>query len=363
MKWVEKVETSLSETAFSENRLKRPENYLSGGYSAGYTTSSLLSITVFNIFLSLTLILLALPVMFCICVVLKFRDPAGPLLYSGTRLGRNMKPFLMFKFRTLPEGSQKIIGGKTLAATDDLVSPFTRFLRDTRLDELPQLFNIFKGDMDFIGPRPVRPEIYETLCQAIPNYELRFLVKPGLIGYAQLFTPHSSPKKIRSRLDNKHIFIRRSLMSDILIISYTILVTLWQVVVSATVLLQDVINSKLLKRYSNKRVLIRVRPKSAFLYVDSLKVEMTVCDQNEDCVRVASSHELAEQQEFNFTLSIKTFRFGRRRRKKAHCWGKRMKTTLISTEPPVYEHVICYAPVSPFNHYLIHQYFLHESIA
>ena len=104
----------------------------------------------------------------------------------------------MYKFRTLPVGAQKKIGSKLLSFRHCKLPFFSKFLRDTRLDELPQLFNIMKGEMDFLGPRPLRPEIYDHMCKGITNYDLRFNVRPGLVGYSQLFTPHSSPKRIRA---------------------------------------------------------------------------------------------------------------------------------------------------------------------
>src|SRR4030042_5740158 len=169
-------------------------NLIKGGYSKlpFFINST------FNSLLSLVLIIFSLPLMVIIALIVKIKD-GGPVLYKGVRLGINKTPFIMYKFRTLSKDADKIIGAELLtaeiASTKKLVTHFGKYLRDTRLDELPQLFNILKGDMDFVGPRPERPEIYENICSHIRNYDRRFAVKPGLIGYAQLFTPPMTPKR------------------------------------------------------------------------------------------------------------------------------------------------------------------------
>jgi lipopolysaccharide/colanic/teichoic acid biosynthesis glycosyltransferase len=92
-----------------------------------------------------------------------------PIIYKGKRLGLNKKIFYMYKFRTLPTGLDKKLGSELFSRTSIKIPFFAKFLRETRLDELPQLFNILKRDMDFLGPRPLRPEIYEKWKGQIPN--------------------------------------------------------------------------------------------------------------------------------------------------------------------------------------------------
>jgi lipopolysaccharide/colanic/teichoic acid biosynthesis glycosyltransferase len=156
---------------------------------------------VLNIAASLTLLLLALPFLILIPILIKLTS-RGAVFYTGTRLGLHKQLFTIYKFRTLRPDAQQIIGASLLQERHKLETPIGAILRDTKLDELPQILNVLKGDMNIVGPRPERPEIYEHLCRQIPGYDARFEIKPGLIGFAQLFTPHGSPKRARSLIDS-----------------------------------------------------------------------------------------------------------------------------------------------------------------
>ncbi|AUC82055.1 sugar transferase [Lacinutrix sp. Bg11-31] len=115
----------------------------------------------------------------------------GPLLYSQERVGKNGKPFKIFKFRSMVTNAEA--GGAVWAQKNDSrVTAFGRFLRTTRLDELPQLINIIKGEMSIIGPRPERPMFVNELAQVIPFYHTRHIVKPGLTGWAQVNARYGS---------------------------------------------------------------------------------------------------------------------------------------------------------------------------
>ena len=228
------------------------------GYLAGPPAKSIF-FNCLSSFAAFFLMVLALPLFILVALVLKIKD-GGPIIYSGVRLGLNKEQFTMFKFRTLPVNAQQIIGGDLLSGKHrTMVSPLTKFLRDTRLDELPQLFNVLKGDMVFIGPRPVRPEVYEERCKHIKNYDRRFQVKPGLIGYSQLFTPHSSPKRLRSLIDNKYLTRKRFFLWDYLIVFYTAAVVIDKILVSGWHYIKEhLIKEKILKLYTNKRALHRI---------------------------------------------------------------------------------------------------------
>ncbi len=154
-----------------------------------------------NSSVSLGLLLVSLPLWLVLAIIIKLQD-RGPIFYRGIRYGKDKKKFYMYKFRTLIPDAEVKIGAQLLNSSMSLETSIGKFLRDTRLDELPQLINILKGDMALIGPRPERPLVYEQMCQDIPDYDLRFTIKPGLIGYSQLFTPHSTSKKFRARIDN-----------------------------------------------------------------------------------------------------------------------------------------------------------------
>jgi lipopolysaccharide/colanic/teichoic acid biosynthesis glycosyltransferase len=114
----------------------------------------------------------------------------GPALYRGLRVGRAGELFVMLKFRTLKEGAETRIGpylGVELAQmTTGELTRMGRVLRDTHLDEVPQLWNVLKGDMSLVGPRPIRPVFFDSLCRDIPQYWQRLVIRPGISGFAQL---------------------------------------------------------------------------------------------------------------------------------------------------------------------------------
>lgn len=129
-------------------------------------------------------LLLTLPLWPLIALAIRL-DSRGPVLYSQTRTGRNGRCFTIYKFRTMRMDAEAD-GARWATANDNRVTRLGRFLRRSRLDELPQLINILRGDMALVGPRPERPEFVHNLAQVLPNYRLRLLVKPGLTGWAQI---------------------------------------------------------------------------------------------------------------------------------------------------------------------------------
>ena len=131
-------------------------------------------------------LLLALsPVMGVVALMVKATSP-GPILYSQERLTEGGRTFTLWKFRSMRVDAEASSGAKLATRADDRVTPVGRFLRQTRLDELPQLFNVLWGDMSLIGPRPERPEIARELVQAIPRFNRRLAAKAGLTGLAQV---------------------------------------------------------------------------------------------------------------------------------------------------------------------------------
>lgn len=138
-----------------------------------------------NMFLALLLLILFSPVMLLIFIMIYFLE-GKPVFYRGKRIGRNGVIFNMYKFRTLYKGAENKIGSRLMKDNEGFITPLGHFLRRFKLDELPQLYNIVKGDMNFIGPRPVRPLMAEEYRRFVPQYEKRFRIKPGLTGLAQL---------------------------------------------------------------------------------------------------------------------------------------------------------------------------------
>jgi sugar transferase (PEP-CTERM system associated) len=135
--------------------------------------------------LALSLSILTLPLIPIVVLLIKLTSP-GPALYRQKRVGFRNRVFHCYKFRTM-RADAEADSGPTWACDDDpRVTLVGRFLRHTRLDEIPQLWNVLRGDMEFVGPRPERPEFVERLSQQIPYYRLRHVVRPGVTGWAQI---------------------------------------------------------------------------------------------------------------------------------------------------------------------------------
>ena len=149
--------------------------------------------------------LLALsPVALLIALITKLTS-RGPVLYRGTRIGRELRPFTIFKFRTLLVDAEQRIGARLLTPADTLYTPIGRFLKKYKLDEIPQLLNVIKGDMNLVGPRPIRPIFLATSMREIPNYRARFGVRPGMTGLAQLRGGYFTDPRDKLRYDMIYI--------------------------------------------------------------------------------------------------------------------------------------------------------------
>jgi len=110
----------------------------------------------------------------------------GPALFYQERLGWNKKPFKLIKFRTMKIDAEKENGPQWAAKNDPRITAIGAFLRKSRLDEIPQLINVLKGEMSFVGNRPIRQHFADMLAQEISYYDLRFMIKPGLTGWSQV---------------------------------------------------------------------------------------------------------------------------------------------------------------------------------
>jgi exopolysaccharide biosynthesis polyprenyl glycosylphosphotransferase len=140
--------------------------------------------SIFDFVLALCVLIISLPFWPIIALIIRIDSP-GKIFYSQIRIGRNGKPFKIVKFRSMFKDAEKS-GPKMTQKNDSRVTKFGKFLRKTRLDELPQLLNIVKGEMSFVGPRAERPEFHQELKEHIPFYQERYLIKPGLSGWAQI---------------------------------------------------------------------------------------------------------------------------------------------------------------------------------
>lgn len=146
----------------------------------------------FDIIASGVALIILSPIILLTAMVIKLYD-GGPAFYRQTRLTRDGKEFKIVKFRSMRVDAEKDgIARLSTGENDDRVTPIGKFVRRYRLDEIPQLWNIFKGDMSVVGPRPERPEIAEQYCQNMPEFNLRLQVKAGLTGYAQVYGKYNT---------------------------------------------------------------------------------------------------------------------------------------------------------------------------
>jgi len=142
-----------------------------------------------DIVLSLVFVILTAPIAAAIAVAL-LATSGRPVLYRGERVGRGGHVFHMFKFRTLkPDAEERLgpyLGEELVRRTEEEYAPLGRRLKATQLDEIPQFWNVLKGDMSLVGPRPIRPRFFEELAHELPAYWQRLVVRPGLTGLAQV---------------------------------------------------------------------------------------------------------------------------------------------------------------------------------
>jgi len=159
---------------------------------------------VIDSFSSLVFFLVVLPLFAVIGLAIKLTS-RGPVLYKQDRIGKDGEPFRIIKFRTMTRDAERATGPVISTSDDDRITLVGRFLRKTRLDELPQLLNIIKGEMSFVGPRPERPVFVEEYSRRIPGYSQRFAVLPGITGLAQIHGNYATIPDIKIKYDLGYI--------------------------------------------------------------------------------------------------------------------------------------------------------------
>ena len=219
--------------AFVERELLRIEiSMLKPGWALfadGFVYSQLRDVMkrVFDLMVAGLIFSAAWPFMLLTAIAVKLESD-GPFLYKQVRVGLNGKEFPIYKFRSMAQDAEKDGQAVWAKKNDSRVTRVGAFIRNTRLDELPQLYNVLVGDMSFVGPRPERPQFVEELKDKIPFYDARHRVKPGLMGWAQLKYPYgASVDDARNKLKYDLYYVKNhSFFIDILIVIQTVEVIL-----------------------------------------------------------------------------------------------------------------------------------------
>lgn len=220
---------------FWENQLRRvdidqlttvPQDFAAAAAAGGRVQNAIRRVT--DILLSIGLLLFTLPLMLVTALAIRLDSP-GPVFYRQERVGLHGRLFTLCKFRSMRTDAEAK-GPVWAAQKDNRVTRVGAFIRRTRIDELPQLMNVLRGEMSFIGPRPERPHFVDQLAAQIPFYRERAHVKPGLTGWAQVNYPYgASVEDARMKLSYDLYYLKRcSLFLDVLILFATVRVILFQ---------------------------------------------------------------------------------------------------------------------------------------
>lgn len=332
---------------------------------------------------ALLLIALCSPLFLVLAGVVYLAD-RRPILYVGARLGRFKKPFQMFKFRSLVQEAETQIGGnilnKRMATEMQLEHRYGRFLRDTRLDELPQLFNVLRGDMDFVGPRPIRPEVYEKHGKQVKNFDTRFRVRPGLLGPSQVFTAHVAPPRLRAHIDNRFVRRKTSAWSDLGFVLYVFSVLTRNLFVHV---MRYTLHAYCTRRagggFWDRRRSARVHQDGTSMQICSVLARdfktyiahsqsewqgpYRVVDISNEAMLIECKRPIIEQA-LDMRLVKNVALRGHIPRQRV-CYVRGQVKFLKQGEhfADRYYYVIEYEAISPLNHYKLHQYFLDESLA
>lgn len=198
-------------------------------FSGGFNATPV-SKRIFDLGIATLVFLLTWPFMLLVALAIRIESGRGqPILYRQERVGAYGKPFWLLKFRSMRTDAESDGRARWASENDDRVTRVGRFIRKVRLDELPQLWNVIKGEMSLIGPRPERPEFVAELAHKIRYYELRHCLKPGLAGWAQLrYSYGASEEDAAEKLKYDLFYVKNhSLMLDLLILIQTVEVVLF----------------------------------------------------------------------------------------------------------------------------------------
>jgi len=198
-------------------------------YGAGYRQGWLRTTVkrAFDLIAGLVLLLFALPVMLVAAAAIRL-ETRGPVIYRQARVGQGGEHFTLFKFRSMRTDAEKAGEARWAVARDPRVTRVGRLIRKVRIDELPQLFNVLRGEMSFVGPRPERPEFVAILTEQVPYYAARHTVKPGLTGWAQVrYSYGASVEQSVRKLEYDLFYVKNhTLALDIMIMLETVRVVM-----------------------------------------------------------------------------------------------------------------------------------------
>ena len=182
---------------------------------------------VFDLIIAVILIIMTIPILLITAIIIKLESP-GPIVFKQFRIGKNMKKFKIYKFRSMRIHDSGKYSKYTLN-NDERVTRFGKFIRKTRIDELPQLFCVLKGTMSFVGPRPEWDELVDEYEKKIPYYNLRHLIKPGITGWAQVMYPYGECVEDAQRKLEYDIYYLKNqdFLMDILTIMKTVKIVIF----------------------------------------------------------------------------------------------------------------------------------------
>lgn len=186
------------------------------GFTPGYRAAK----RALDLLVSAVALVVLSPVLLITALCIKLYD-GGPVFYRQTRLTRGGREFQVLKFRSMVVNAESGTGAVLAGKEDARITPVGRLIRSTRIDELPQLWNILRGDMTLVGPRPERPEFYEKYCAEYPEFAYRLKVTAGLTGYAQLYGKYNTTFEDKARLDMYYIQ-RATFLRDLQLLFYTL---------------------------------------------------------------------------------------------------------------------------------------------
>jgi sugar transferase (PEP-CTERM system associated) len=198
-------------------------------FSDGFVKSPIAKLTkrLVGFVLSSIMLILLSPLILAVSIVIKL-ESKGPVLFSQERVGEDGEIFTVYKFRSMQADAEAVSGPVWAEEDDPRITRVGKIIRKLRIDELPQLWNVLKGDMSFVGPRPERPFFVEKLKKTIPYYNQRFAVKPGVTGWAQVKYPYGATEQdALEKLKYDLYYIKNmSLFMDLMVIFHTVKIVL-----------------------------------------------------------------------------------------------------------------------------------------